>query len=93
MEINTTTILKSILGSVIHFTKALQVEKRIKDSEARIISYNLINNQLKSLFEIKDDNKFIEELDNLINIYSKENKPQALAAVLRIKEIYKDINK
>lgn len=85
MEINSKTILKSILGSIVQFTQAIQIEHRIKEIDAKNLAYNTIITGLKTTLNIKED-QFINHLNSLITQY-KDNKDMLLI-VLRIKDYY-----
>jgi len=55
-EINSKTILKSILGSAIHYTKAIQLEQRLSDEKAKYFAYSSLLKSIKVVLQIGENN-------------------------------------
>ena len=85
MQINSNTILKSILGSIIQFTKAIQIENRLSDISAKKIAYNTIDKCVKDTLEINKEDNFLLMLNDMCKQYTQDNQ---LLIILKIKEMY-----
>lgn len=89
MEINSKTIIRSLLGSVIHIVKCIQMEKKIEFDQAKGIAYTEINNEILRLLELDDTDNFLASINQLIQMYkSKDDKTYTL--LLQIKQMYKE---
>lgn len=92
MEINSKTILKAILGSIIQLSRAIQFENRIDEQTSRIYTVNLLETEIRKLLNINKDNsdKFLISINKLIQTY-KDNSAK-YTILLQIRDLYKDLH-
>lgn len=89
MEISSNTILKSLLGSIVHYAKCIQVEQRIDSDKAKAIAYRNINEELTRLLELPEQDNFVQSLDKLIKLYRDKNE-DIYTLLLQIKQLYRE---
>jgi len=90
MEINSRTILKAILGQVIHLKQAIQVENGLTDQRAKALAHSMLSKGMSATLQVEND-EFINTLNKLIDLKKETGKDYT--DLLQIKEIYKQCAK